>query len=113
VDVFAYHPQSRRVLAIECKDVQYRKTYGEMAEQLAEFRGELRASGKPDYLLLHLNRMELLSKHLPEIAKYLGLDEVLQVESHLVFRNPVPMKFALQSMSERVSVHIFDDLERI
>lgn len=113
VDVFAYHPQSRRVLAIECKDVQYRKTYGEVAEQLAEFRGELRASGKPDYLLLHLNRMELLSKHLPEIAKYLGLDEVLQVESHLVFRNPVPMKFALQSMSERVSVHIFDDLERI
>ena len=34
VDVLAWHV-SGRVLLIECKDVQYRKTYGEVAEQLS------------------------------------------------------------------------------
>lgn len=109
VDVLAWHPRSGRVLLIECKDVQYRKTFGEVAEQLSDFRGELRANKKPDYLLRHLDRVQLASEHISVVSAYVGLDTI-HLESHLVFRNPVPMKFALNHLQARVSVHTFDEL---
>src|SRR3954465_4610363 len=62
IDVLACNESTGRVLLIECKDVQHRKTDGEIAEQLLDFRGELGADGKPDLLLKHLNRVELISK---------------------------------------------------
>jgi hypothetical protein len=58
VDVLAWRDDGR-VLAIECKDVQFRKTLGEMAEQLSDFRGEIRSNGKRDELRKHLDRMEV------------------------------------------------------
>jgi hypothetical protein len=60
--MFSRGPDTRRVLLIECKDVQYRKTLGEVAEQLADFRSEMRSDGKPDLLKKHLNRVEVLTK---------------------------------------------------
>jgi hypothetical protein len=113
VDVLAWNPISGRVLIIECKDVQYRKTYGEIAEQLADFRGEIWPDGKRDYLRRHLDRVDLISSHLQALAKFVGMPAVDGIESHLVFKHPVPMEFALQHMAERVSVGIFDRLERI
>lgn len=111
VDVLAWRPDERRILIIECKDVQFKKTYGEICEQLADFRGELRGNGKPDYLLLHLNRMDILNENLGKVRSYLKLkaaDTIL--ESRLVFRNPVPMKYALKRLSERVTVSLFDEI---
>jgi hypothetical protein len=35
------------------------------------------------------------------------------VETHLVFRNPVPMKFALENLRQRVETHIFSELDDI
>ncbi|MDP6588738.1 MAG: hypothetical protein QF666_04755 [Alphaproteobacteria bacterium] len=113
VDVLAWIPMTGRVLIIECKDVQYRKTYGEISEQLSDFRGELREDGKPDYLLRHLNRVDIVSSHLSLVAKYVKMKDALKVESYLVFRNPVPMQFALKKMSEQVSVSTFDQLGEI
>ena len=66
-DVLAWRDDGR-VLAIECKDVQFRKTLGEMAEQLADFRGEIRPNGKRDELRKHLDRMEIIRQHLPRVA---------------------------------------------
>lgn len=113
IDVLAYHPKSGRALAIECKDVQYRKTYGEVAEQLADFRGGLNAKGKPDYLLRHLDRMELTLANLDAVRGFLGVADLASVESHLVFRNPAPMKYALERLKDRVTISIFDELDRI
>jgi hypothetical protein len=39
IDVLAWKPELGRVLLLECKDVQHRKTDGEIAEQLLDFRG--------------------------------------------------------------------------
>ena len=36
IDVLAWRADSRRVLIMECKDVQYRKTIGEIAEQISD-----------------------------------------------------------------------------
>jgi hypothetical protein len=113
VDVLAWSPVSGRILIIECKDVQYRKAYGEIAEQLADFRGEKWPDGRRDYLLRHLDRVEVISRHLSDLAKYVGMPVVHRVESHLIFRNPVPMEFALSHMTERVTVGILDRLDKI
>jgi hypothetical protein len=113
VDVLAWNPKNGRVLIIECKDVQYRKTFGEIAEQLSNFRGELKRDGSPDDLLRHLGRVELISKHLAELQRYIGLDREPRIESHLVFKNPVPMQFAWKRMAERVSLHLLENLNAI
>src|SRR5207245_1991818 len=57
VDVVAWNPDSGRVLLMECKDVQYHRAMGEVAEQLHDFRGETLADGKPDLLKKHLDRV--------------------------------------------------------
>ena len=69
VDVLAWDKDSRRVLIIECKDVHYRKTFGEIAEQLADFQGGLRENGKPDYLRKHLDRVELIQNNLDAVKQ--------------------------------------------
>jgi hypothetical protein len=113
VDVLAWRLDLGRVLIVECKDVQYRKTFGEIAEQLADFRGELDANGRPDYLLRHLNRIDVISRHIAEVKRYVKMQMPPKIESHLVFKHPVPMRFALKRMEERVSVHLLSELADI
>jgi hypothetical protein len=113
VDVLAWRPDAGRVLIIECKNVQYRKTYGEIAEQLADFRGEIRPNGKRDELRKHLDRMDLVRQHLDAVERFTGLTNLRDVESHLMFRHPVPMEFALQKMAEKVRVSRFDQISSI
>ena len=113
VDVIAWNPETGRVLIIECKDVQYRKTYGEIAEQLADFRGGIGPNGKRDNLRKHLDRVELASMHLSAVAQFVAMPSVTNLESHLVFKNPVPMQFALKHMAQQVVVTIFDGLDKL
>lgn len=113
VDVLAWNSESGRVLLIECKDVQHRKTDGEIAEQLLDFRGELYEKGKPDLLLKHLRRIEVVKEHVLEVTKYLKLAKPAALEGHLVFKNPVPMKFAWERMKERVRLSLFAELHKV
>ncbi|CAN5564890.1 hypothetical protein BH10PSE7_BH10PSE7_30450 [soil metagenome] len=111
IDVLAWRREAKRVLLIECKDVQYKKTDGEIAEQLLDFRGGRDVAGKPDLLLRHLTRVEIISAHVPSVMKYLGLQERPNLEGHLVFKNPVPMKFAWDQLKKQISLHLFSELE--
>ena len=113
VDVLAWRNDAGRVLIIECKDVQYRKTYGEIAEQLADFRGEVRANGKRDELRKHLDRMDVIRAHLAAVSRLTGVESLPDVESHLIFRHPVPMELALQHIDAKVKVSRFDAIEHI
>ncbi len=110
VDVLAWDSNSRRVLIVECKDVHFRKTYGEVAEQLADFRGVIRENGKPDYLRKHLDRVEILRGNIDAVARFTKVADLTDVESHLVFADPVPLEFALAQMSEQVRISHFDRL---
>ncbi len=103
IDVLAWRADTGRVLLIECKDVQFRKTLSEIAEQLSEFRGEV-TNGKPDYLRRHLDRVDLIGRHAAALGSHVGLSIITGIESHLVFKNPVPMEFALSKLSEKVTV---------
>ena len=113
VDVLAWRAGTNRVLLMECKDVQHRKTDGEIAEQLADFRGELDSDGKPDLLLRHLRRIEVISQHAAEVAKYVGFNAAPHIEGHLVFKNPVPMKFVWERLEQCVQLHLFSELDRL
>lgn len=113
IDVLAWRPNSDRVLAIECKDLQYNRTLGQVAEQLADFLGEARADGKPDHLKKHLDRLEVLNANKVDVVKMLKLDTPIQIEGHLVFKNPVPMRFAWDRMASRIKLSLFDDLDKI
>jgi len=110
VDVLAWDADSRRVLVMECKDLQFRKTYGEIAEQLMDFAGEIDEDGKRDLLRKHLDRVELLRAHAAVVARFLGLGDECVIESHLVFKNPVPMQFAKGPITQCIQ-HTFDDLD--
>ena len=113
VDVLAWRPDTSRVLIIECKDVQFRKTFGEIAEQLADFRGDKRENGKPDLLLKHLDRMDVIRRHLDAVSRFTEMPALADVESHLMFRHPVPMEFALKRLAEKVTVSRFDRIDGI
>lgn len=113
VDVFAWNTSSQRILIIECKDVHFRKTYGEIAEQLSDFRGEIKSNGKPDMLKKHLDRVERMRENISAVRDFVSLPDASTIESHLVFRNPVPMQYAAQNIGKQVHVSIFDSLDKI
>jgi hypothetical protein len=113
IDVLAWKATGDRVLLMECKDLKFSKTLGEISEQLGDFRGELHANGKPDDLLRHLNRVDAIRSHPSELARYLGLDFAPAPEGHVVFRNPVPMQFVWERLKPRVGLHLFDTLNRL
>lgn len=113
IDVLAWHPNLGRVLAIECKDLQFNKTLGEVAEQLSDFRGEIRPDGNADHLKKHLERLNVLGAHAAEVAKELELGLPMTLEGHLVFRNPVPMKFAWDRIAGKVRLSLFSELDKL
>lgn len=113
VDVLAWDPPSRRVLVMECKDLQFKKSYSEIAEQLMDYAGEVLPNGKRDSLRKHLDRVDLLTTHQEKVAKFLKLGDNCSIESHLVFSNPVPMLYAEGSISTRCELHIYDELDRL
>jgi hypothetical protein len=113
IDVLAWKAASDRVLLMECKDLKFSKTLGEISEQLGDFRGELRADGKPDDLLRHLNRVDAIQAHPSELIRYIGLNLTSAPEGHVVFKNPVPMQFVWERLKPRVGLHLFDTLDQL
>tara|TARA_R110002110_G_scaffold2830_2_gene14245 strand:+ start:2217 stop:5957 length:3741 start_codon:yes stop_codon:yes gene_type:complete len=67
IDVLAWNPDIKIALAIECKNMEFAKTPSEIARQLNEFKGKLRSNKKPDRLLRHKYRYDLLSKNIERV----------------------------------------------
>jgi hypothetical protein len=111
--VVAWQPDSGRVIMMECKDVQYHKTLGEVAEQLHDFRGELLPNGRPDLLRKHLDRIGVLKSNQTAVARALKLREPISIEAHIVFKNPVPMQFVSERLASRIKLSIFSELDRL
>lgn len=113
VDVLAWSQQTHRVLVIECKHLHFHKTSGEVAEQLSDYRGGIRRDGKPDDLCKHLNRLELLNARREILCKTLGVDESVQIEGWVVFRNPVPMLYTWKDIEPKTRIATFDDIDSL
>lgn len=91
IDVLAW--RDRRVLAIECKDLEFAMTIGEMGRQLHDFRGEV-TRGKPDRLKKHLLRIEVLQAHASDVARFTRSAGSVEIEAWLVFSDLVPLHFS-------------------
>ncbi|EEB56684.1 SEC-C motif domain protein [Pseudomonas syringae pv. tomato T1] len=110
VDVLAWSPEQKRVLIIECKDLQFRKTYGEIAEQLSDFRN-VEVNGKRDLLRKHLDRVRVLREYQGRVGAFVGIAGDFTVESVVVFSFPVPMQFASGAIRELAQLHTYSSLE--
>ena len=113
VDVLAWNVATCRILLMECKDLQFRKTHGEIAEQLTDFAGVVKDNGKPDSLLKHLKRVEILKAHHAEVCSFLGIKAMSCIESHLVFRNPVPMQHMADRQAHSYVLHTLASLDSL
>lgn len=110
VDVLAFDETRNRLLIIECKDLHFHKTHGEVAEQLSDYRGKVNAKGKRDDLRKHLDRVAAIKECLPEIGRFVKTSDQIDVEPLLLFKNPVPMLFAWERLKSSTDVASFDDL---
>jgi len=116
VDVVAWHSGQQRLLLIECKDLYFGKTAGEIAEQLRDYRGEIRQDGrkeKRDDLRKHLDRLAILNENRYTVCKTLKIDPSAQFEGWTVFKNPVPMLFAWVKFEGLVQIATYDDLRDV
>lgn len=111
VDVLAWDIKSGRVLIIECKNLQFKKTTGEIAEQIASFKGVTNKQGKRDLLKRHLDRVEILKEYKEQLHLFLKSEKKLKIESYIMFKNIVPMTYSMEALSNKVSVCLFDDLQ--
>tara|TARA_R110002096_G_scaffold435816_1_gene663003 strand:+ start:18078 stop:21854 length:3777 start_codon:yes stop_codon:yes gene_type:complete len=109
VDILAWNPKLSRTLVIECKNLFVAKTPGEVARQLVEFRGQVDNRGKPDRLLRHLQRVNLLCDNQQALARFVGMEETT-IESVLLFQNRVPIEFIEDDAIAQVKICYPDTL---
>jgi len=93
IDVFAWNEDKNTVLIVECKDLAFAKTLGEIARQLSEFRGVKNSKGKKDRLYKHLVRLQELQEDIDALAKFTSMDKNLELKAYVIFSNVVPMTF--------------------
>jgi hypothetical protein len=115
IDVLAYHTISGILFVIECKRLQTARNPSEVSRQLYEFRGELRNNGKPDRLLKHINRIDIINGNIKkgESLKYenrlLIINEIIPC---LIFSSTVPMyysKIVKKKKIELIKIHEIEE----
>ena len=110
VDVLAWDKARKRLLIIECKDLSFDKTIGEVANRLSKYQGVIKSNGKPDDLKKHLNRCEEIEANLDKVGEYIGMN-VETVERILLLSQPTPLIFAELADKHSVKVITFAEIE--
>jgi hypothetical protein len=97
IDVFLLSRDRRRAWVIEAKELRLCRTEGEAASRLNEYRGLMQRDKKgrdrPDKLLKHLRRVQLMRENSAKLAAALGLAQPPEIKGLLVFDTPQPMNF--------------------
>ena len=89
IDVLAWDSASGTVYSVECKNLHFARTAGEIADQLNRFRGEA-----GDELAKHLRRSDWLRSHTGTVARVTGLAaNSITIRPMLVTNTIVPMQF--------------------
>jgi hypothetical protein len=112
IDVLCWNAMRRRALLLECKDLHFHKSLGEMAEQIQDFRGRVTGT-KRDQMRKHIDRTEAIRGNLRALQNYLGCQDELEVESWVVFRHPVPVLLSWIQGDLGVRVTTFDRLSEV
>lgn len=94
IDVLAWSSASKRALLVECKKLHFAKTYGDVAIQLDDFRGRIKDNGKPDRLLKHIQRCNVIVENHEKLAEYIGIAGEIKIEKCILFSGDVPMMYS-------------------
>lgn len=109
VDVLAWDKKQKRVLVVECKDLSFDKTIGEIARRLAKYKGVIKANGKRDDLKRHLDRCEDIEANIVELSQFVGFD-VERVERVLMFSQSTPIQFSNIAEQNSIRICTFADI---
>ena len=93
VDVLAWEPSEKIVYLVECKNLEFAKTQGEIAKQIYEFRGVIKSDGKSDRLKKHIDRYHFLNENIDKLEDYLKLESINELKVMLLFRQTVPITY--------------------
>jgi hypothetical protein len=113
VDALAWDLEKGIVYLVECKDLEFSKTPGEIAKQIYEFRGQVRHDGKDDRLKKHLERCEILKENREALIKYLNMDALYEVHIVLLFRQAVPIPYHNPINQLPIKIVFFDTLSSL
>ena len=112
VDVLAWDKTQKRVLVVECKDLSFDKTIGEIARRLANYKGVLKANGKRDDLKKHLDRCEDIEANIAQLSQFVGFD-VERIDRVLLFSQSTPIQFSKIAEQYAVTVCTFSDIGKL
>ena len=110
VDVLAWNPSKKVVYLVECKDLEFAKTQGEIAKQIYEFRGVNRSNGKPDRLRKHIDRFHILDEKIDKLKDYLKLESIDELRVVLLFKQTVPISYCNSDSEAPITVSFFEEL---
>ncbi len=109
VDVLAWNKEQGRVLVIECKDLMFDKTIGEIVRRLSDYQGNI-TKGKRDSLKKHLDRCHDLENNISQLSEFVAFD-IKHIERVLVFSQPNPLQFSDVMDKNSVDVCIFEEIQ--
>ncbi len=112
VDVLAWNDAQKRVLVIECKDLLFDKTTGEIANRLANFRGLTKANGKRDDLKKHLDRCEDIEANIIQLSEFVKF-RVKRIDKVLIFSQITPVQFSKIDEEFSITICTFDEIEKM
>lgn len=110
VDVLAWDPSEKIVYLVECKDLEFAKTEGEIAKQMYEFRGVIRSNAKPDRLKKHMDRYHVLNENIDKLENYLKIESINELKVMLLFRQTVPIRHDNFNSDIEIIISSFDKL---
>jgi hypothetical protein len=91
------------VLVVECKDLSFDKTLGEIARRLSNYQGGTKSGGKRDDLRKHLDRCEDIDANLAALSDFVGF-QVKGIERVLLFSEATPIQFS--KIADRFAVKV-------
>lgn len=112
VDVLAWDEAGRRVLIVECKDLSFDKTIGEIARRLSNYQGLLKNNGKRDDLRKHLDRCEEIEANIAQLSRFVGFEVVL-LDRVLLFSQSTPIQFSKIAEQHSVTICTIADVAEV
>lgn len=115
IDVLVYHETTGFLLVIECKKLHTARNPSEVARQLYDFRGEKRDSGKPDRLLKHIYRVEIINDHLEVAGSIKYKKQMLTINKIIpcmIFSSTVPMHYSNIVKKKGIELIRIDTIEQ-
>ena len=115
IDVLAWNKNLKIIAVLECKNLDFAKTTGEVARQLYDFKGQQNEKGKKDRLLKHACRLAALNANKDKLSKFTKINlDAMTIKGYVVFSNTVPMEFNDNRLyKDEIEFLTFDQLESL